>query len=99
MAVKKENTYDAAVLAVFVPGVNPVPHKVKFVDELGNEYSFRVDKIDHTEKALGWIKYQCQAFFDSYSTQFTLVYWKEATKWEIIRESHYGPARKLDMPY
>lgn len=93
------SSVQVAVLASFLPGKAPVPHKVKLKDELGNEHSLSVDKIDYTEKALGWIKYQCQAFFDNYSTQFTLIYWKETVRWEIRRESHYLPVKEIKLPY
>ena len=72
MMVKSNNTYAAGVLAVFMPGEAPVPHKVKFKDERGTEHRFRVDRIDNTEKALAWVKYQCTVFFDEYPDQLQL---------------------------
>ena len=99
MMVKSNNTYAAGVLAVFMPGEAPVPHKVKFKDERGMEHRFRVDRIDNTEKALAWVKYQCTAFFDEYPDQFTLILWKETLRWELRHEPHEAGKREVKLPY
>ena len=97
--LRNKETIAVAVLASFVPGKPPVPHKVKFKDHMGQEYTFVVDRLDGIESYTPYIKYKCVTFFGDHSERYALILFKSEAKWELRNEDHYIPEVRVPLPY
>ena len=86
MTVKYHRYKDSlpvAVLASFIPDKTPMPHKVKYKDQSGNEQSFIIDKIGRVLDGGQEIIYQCFSYFGEYERTYALIFWKKDLKWTL----------------
>lgn len=77
------------VIAVFYNGRYPEPLRVRFIDERGEQRSFRIDYIgavraDHAYGQKTFI-YRCQTTIDNWVRPFELRYFLNDMRWELLK--------------
>ena len=73
------------VLAVFEVGKPPMPCKYKFTDRCGAEETIPIHKILWVDdRAVLFVAYRCETYYESTTRRYELRYWKENFKWELF---------------
>ncbi len=73
------------VLAVFEEGKPSMPCKYKITDRRGNIETVPIHKILWVDaRAILFVAYRCETYYESTMRRYELRYWKQDFKWELF---------------